>query len=384
VKRPVALLLAAGLALPLPAETTPPSAQDVLIEGGLTDLYNLQYAAARKKFTQLSEKFPDQPLGAYALAMALWWELTNEFDEQNDALEKEFLATVDRAVSQSTAALPRDDDGSALLCLGGALGLRGRWDAIQGHWIKAYRDGKRAFNAQRDAIKKNPHLYDAYLGVGIFHYYTATLPAVVKVLARFIFGGNKAEGLAEIRLAMTKGKFSRTAARLFLAGITLNNEKDPAGALALVRDGRKEYPRSSFFHFLELLMLEGAGDWPALKEGAEDYIAKTETKDPFYSPNHLHRGYYMRANSRLGAGDPTGALEEYDALLARFTVEDRWMTLALLHRGMAHDALGKREEALKNYRAVLTRRDVWELHNQARTLIRKPYRPPPPPTGRSG
>jgi hypothetical protein len=121
-----------------------------------------------------------------------------------------------------------DPTGEIRLCLGGALGLKGRWDAIQGHWLAAYKNGKKAFDVQDEAIKSNPELYDAYLGVGIFHYYVAVLPAAVKIFARMIFGGSKAQGLREINLAKDKGRFSRTAALLFLVNLHVNNEKDPA------------------------------------------------------------------------------------------------------------------------------------------------------------
>jgi hypothetical protein len=60
------------------------------------------------------------------------------------------------------------------------MGLLARWEAITGHWHAAYRHGRQAFKAQQKAIEINPAQYDAYLGVGIFHYYTATLPAGVK------------------------------------------------------------------------------------------------------------------------------------------------------------------------------------------------------------
>ncbi len=353
-----------------------------MIDDALVALYNLDYPGSKAAFQKLSELYPDHPIGRYGLTTALWWELTNEYDEKNDALEKEFLVEADRTIEMTRSMVKRGDpSGVGRLCLGGSLGLKARWDAIQGHWLAAYRNGKKAYDLQTEAARINPELYDAYLGPGIFHYYVAVLPSTVKVFARMVFGGSKAQGLEEIRLAMDKGRFSKTAALLFLVNITANNEKDPGAALVLLRDGRKQFPDSPFFHFIELLLLEEARDWNGLEAGATDFLARVHDQHPHYGPRFEHRGLFALANSELGKGETERALARYSRILANFTFEDRWITLTYLNRGKALDLLGRREDALADYRAVLKRRDVWQLHDKAKALIRRAYTPPPPASG---
>lgn len=351
---------------------------DALIEKGLTEIYNLDYAAAREAFETLQTRFPEHPIGRYGLATTLWWELTNDYDENNPALEQEFLAAADRAIAQSRGLLKSGtgDTNAARLCLGGALGLKARWSAIEGQWLKAYREGKQAFDIQEDALKRDPTMYDAYLGVGIFHYYVAVLPAAVKILARFIFGGSKEQGLREINLAKDKGQFSRTAALLFLVNIYVNNEKDPHTALALLREGRREFPDSPFFHFTELLLLDEARDGTALRAGAEDFLKRVKDHAPHYDERREHMGLFALANSHQIDGDQNRALEIYNDVLSRFPKEDRWITLSYLRRGMSQDLLGRRDLALADYRTVLKRRNVWGLHDRAKALIRRPYQAP--------
>ncbi|MGQ0645897.1 MAG: tetratricopeptide repeat protein [Elusimicrobiota bacterium] len=346
-----------------------------LLQAGLDALYNLDYAESRRQFQAVIARHPEDAVGHYAMATAIWWELTNEFDEKNDALEKDFVAAVDGAVETAKKAIEAGDpQGEAHLSLGGALGLRSRWDAIQSRWVRAYFNGKGAYNAQKKALDLNPELYDAYLGVGIFHYYTATLPSVIKVLAKLVrLRGDKERGLREIRLAMEKGFFSRTAAKLFLVGIYGNREKKPLEALALVRESRREYPRSSFFHFLEMLTLENAAQWETLRREALDYIARVEGGDPSYRAHYLHRGRYAEGNSYLGEGRAEEALKIYEDVLRRFSHDDRWISFTYLNRGKALDLLGRREEALESYREVLKRRDVWELHDKTKDLMAKPF-----------
>lgn len=359
------------------------AAVDTLIDTGLEAMYNLDYARSRAAFDELATRFPQNPIGPYGRATILWWELTNEYDEQNDALEKEFLAAVQDTVVK-TRALAKNGDPTGLirLCGGGALGLKGRWDAIGGHWLAAYRAGKQAYNLQSAAIKANPAMYDAYLGPGIFHYMVATLPAAAKVIGRMMFGGSKEQGLQEIRLTMEKGRFAKTAARLFLVNIYVNNEKDPAAALALLREGRAAYPQSPFFHYVELLILEEAKDWPALEAGAKDYLAKIHAGAPHYSPRFEHMGLFALANAHRGAGRLEDALALYSRVVTRPARDDRWVSLAYLNRGKTFDLLGRREDALADYRTVLKRRDVWQLHDKARDRVRRPHAPDDAPRRR--
>lgn len=366
----LALLLSTSL---VHADAAAPS-QDVLIEEGLRALYYLDYAGAKDRFRALQERFPEDPLGDYAAATALWWELTNEFDESNPALEKEFLTAADRAAESARARIASagDPDGNAHLCLGGALGLTARWEAIGGEWLAAYRHGRQAFKAQEEAIRLNPKMYDAYLGVGIFHYYTATLPAVVKVLAKMMFGGNKQQGLDEIRTAMEKGRFSRTAARLFMVGLLVNTEKKPEEALALVREGRRQHEGSPFFHLIEMMVLEEAKKWDELEAQAKDFLAKVDRGEPFYDKKYAHRALFCLGNAALGRGRPEDAVPIYDRVLAEHKTEDRWVTWTLLNRGRAHDRLLEREAAKEDYRAVLARRNVWGFHERAKGHLKEP------------
>jgi hypothetical protein len=81
----------------------------------------------------------------------------------------------------------------------------------------------------------------------------------------------------------------------------------------------------------------------------------------------------MLANSYRIEGAHTEAVARYGAIIAEVDSDDRWMTMVYLNRGKSHDMMGQRDNALKDYRAVLKRRDVWQMHDQAEKYIKKPY-----------
>jgi tetratricopeptide (TPR) repeat protein len=76
----------------------------------------------------------------------------------------------------------------------------------------------------------------------------------------------------------------------------------------------------------------------------------------------------------LGRGDARRAIEIYDGILAQYPLEDRWLTMTFLNRGRAHDRLGEREKAIADYNEVLKRRNVWQLHDKAKALLKTPDR----------
>jgi tetratricopeptide (TPR) repeat protein len=73
--------------------------------------------------------------------------------------------------------------------------------------------------------------------------------------------------------------------------------------------------------------------------------------------------------------DHTGAIEQYDAVKRWPKSEPELVSLAHLHTGEAFDALGKREQALAEYQAVLKRENVFGSHKLASMYLKKAYAP---------
>ena len=132
----------------------------------------------------------------------------------------------------------------AYLYEGGAEGLKGRWLVTQKVWVKAYFRGKSGNHFLRKAVELDPELYDAYMGLGIYDYFTDTLPGVQGVLAYLFIHGDKDHGLKELQLAIDKGQRARVEAMVFLTEIYMAEEKTPEKAFPLAEALHKEFPRA--------------------------------------------------------------------------------------------------------------------------------------------
>jgi tetratricopeptide (TPR) repeat protein len=140
--------------------------------------------------------------------------------------------------------------------------------------------------------------------------------------------------------------------------------------------GAKSIPIVPFFQFVELLVLEEAREWDALETGATDFLARIQSGSPPLRPDTLNTaGLFALANSYLGKRETDKALSLYNRIIKDFPYEDRWISMSYLNRGKTYDLMGRREEALADYRVVLKRRDVWQLHDKAKALTRRPFRP---------
>ena len=139
---------------------------------------------------------------------------------------------MDAAIEVGEAAIDRNpDDLSARFFVGGAYGYKARYLALQEKWWPAYRTGRRGVKQLEEVVKRDPDFADAYLGLGIYHYYSDVLPGVLQFLGTFVgVNGDRERGLRE------------TISINLLAGIEETNEPVPYATLCLVANGLDRNP----------------------------------------------------------------------------------------------------------------------------------------------
>ncbi|HMB69802.1 MAG TPA: hypothetical protein VKU85_10840, partial [bacterium] len=277
-------LLAFG-ALPAPASAAdspllPPAAMAVAREG-LEHLYHARLHEAADSFERLRTLAPGSPAADFLLGGIQWHVVTTGpqgFTAGGEA-ERRFFAHMDDAIAAGERQLENDgDDVAAHFFLGGAFGYKARYLAMQEKWWDAYRNGRRGVSHLEEAVELAPDLEDAYLGLGIFHYYADVLPSVLKFLAGFVgMGGDRERGLEEIRRATRGGHLVNVEARFFLAEILTTFEDDHWTAYGIARSLREQYPEHDLFAWMYARTLdalhrggESAAEWRALREGERD------------------------------------------------------------------------------------------------------------------
>ena len=231
---------------------------DMLLDGDLD--------SASEVFRQIQRADPQSPLGYLLEADALWWRIyystANLIDPDVFAAtdlpttpyDAHFEDLVSLTISKAEARIHANQDVARnYLYAGMAYALRARLAGLRDRDLPTARAGKKMRSFLLLALRSDPQLTDAYLGIGIYNYFVDTLSAIVKILAWFIRlpGGSREEGLRQLRLAAEKGELARGEAMFYLAkDFSRGNERQYERSMQLFREMARQYPHNPLWPML--------------------------------------------------------------------------------------------------------------------------------------
>ena len=345
---------------------------------GLDRLYSMDFPAADARFAEVERHFPGHPAGPLLSALVPWWRLL--IDPEDKSLDAAFLAHIDRSLDLSKRRLKKNrDDADGLFFEAGASAFRARLLTFRQSWMRAGLDGRRALKNMRRLAKRDPGNDDLAFGVGLFDYLVEAVPQRyrwLKPVARLFPKGDKARGLAELRRAADRGRFAKVEARYALFQILDQFEGDLGRASAELSQLRREYPTNSLFHVAEGRMYARWGRWAEAGVILQEVAERQVDGAPGYSGAVAQEALYWLARVEMGQRRYDGALEYLDRLeflAAERTYDAYYQAVGRLRRGMAYDALGRRQEALRCYREVLAMKSVGDARDRAKEFVARPF-----------
>jgi len=328
----------------------------------------------------LVREYPEHPAGHFFLAMVEWWRILITFDDEHR--DEGFYRMLEDVIDLCDKRLDRDPrDVSALFFKGGAMGFRGRLLANRGSWLSAANDGISALPIVRKAYELDPGNKDILLGIGIYNYYAEVIPdryPLVKPLLFFFPGGDREEGLRQLRDASENGVYARVEATYFLLQNNYLFEKDFRTALALAASLYERYPMNPVFHrylgrcYISLGRLNDAASiFAAVAERYTEGLPGYDTfdgREAFYylGRYHFFRAEYTEAREMFSRSDMLSRKVDKDG-------PSGFRAMAILHLGMISDVEGKRDEARQYYRIVLAMDEYQRSHRDAELYLRTPY-----------
>jgi Tetratricopeptide repeat len=235
---------------------------------GFHQLYDLNFTGAHNIFASWQLAHPDDPRGAACEAAGLLFSelnrlgvLEGQFYEDDHAfaarkklapdplVRDRFNAALERAENLARANLarnPRDHD--ALFAMTLASGLRADYAAlVEKHSLASLRYTRQATDWASQLLAVDPTCYDAHLATGISQYLVGSVAAPVRWILRLGgVSGDKAQGIAELRLTAEHGRYLAPFARILLA-IAYVREKDTAQARQVLASLRDQFPGNPLF-----------------------------------------------------------------------------------------------------------------------------------------
>ncbi|MCZ6818631.1 MAG: tetratricopeptide repeat protein [Calditrichaeota bacterium] len=320
---------------------------------GMDLAYNLRFEQATSLFDQLIQLDPQNPNGYLLQAVNSYYRY--QLGENSAVHAKNFLNLAEEAIVAARRQLAKKEHAlDAMFCLGTAHMYIAAYHTWESNWLRAYWYGKEGINYLKRVVDKDATYFDAYLGLGLYHYYADVLPRFAKAVT-FVLGidSDKRKGLAELELAAEQGTYSRAEALLFLGSIHLYIEKDYQKSLTYFKKLAELYPENGSY-----LMLLGES-YQKIGENEKAIATLTqlvrEEKTSRF-PVLVVSSYFRLGNLYYNTRNLPKAVENYQRSLqfaSGSTGNVGWVfALANLNIGRSYDLLGRRREALKYYRKV--------------------------------
>ncbi len=377
-----------------------------LRRSGLDALYNLDYEKARKDFAEMARLYPNYAGGPMFLASRLCFKTLYESrrlqaslynsdsfytrgdDKVDSRIVAEFRSLTREAKRLADARLKTNPkDIEAIDYLAGTAGLKASFEeAVERRHFAAIKDGSEAVDRHREVLKLDPNYIDAEITIGLYDYVVGSLPPLQKILAGITgHRGSKKRGLATLERVAKQGRWANDDAKSLLI-LLYKREQRVANALAMARDLSAKYPRNYLFRLetgdalVSLAVQQRKAGNPAEAAKLEQEAFKTfddllrdrtvrETVSKALDLVHFKYGEVL-----LAAGNGDRAASEFLSVTKIEKAEPTLVTMSHLNAARAYDLAGKRNDAMNQYKQVLTRPDIFDAHDEAKKGMREPYK----------
>jgi len=237
------------------------------------------------------ESAPQNPLGYTVEAEGMWWKIYCESCEikwgmvdawsgGKGAAGDAYLALAGKVIKLANERLAKSDTAEMHLYAGIGWAMEARLYGLRGDHRKTAHAGVQARAECLRALRLDPGMADAEVGLGLYNYYVDTLSPMLKVLRFFmgIPGGNRQEGFRQLQDGISRGVLLPVDARFYLAKDLRTYDHQYQQALTFAEPLAARFPNNPIFLLLagnlnaELSRDQAASSYfrAALKSSAPD------------------------------------------------------------------------------------------------------------------
>jgi hypothetical protein len=188
----------------------------------------------------------------YCQACEIKWNMIDAWKRPRLATDDAYLALADKARNLAEAQIARGDSAEMELYAGLAWLLRARLLGLLDDRRGTAQAGVEARARMLRCLELDPQMADAYMGLGLYNYYVNALSAFAKILRFFmgIPGGDRQEGLRQLRVATQQGVLTAVEARFYLAKNLRTYDRDYVASIEVMNPLVAEFPQNPIFRLL--------------------------------------------------------------------------------------------------------------------------------------
>lgn len=313
-----------------------------LIDRGKEEIYHFRLDSAITVFRQVQQEYPLLPHGYFyeSYVTAIYYSQ----DRTNSYLDSLLQRSIRLAIEKGE--FYRNNGGNqaeAAYYLGVSHGVLGIYHVINSNYFKGYIHGRRGKNFLEETVKIDSSYYDAYLGLGIFHYYVDLLPGVIKFFAGILgFHGNREQGMKEILITAHQGRFFKVEGDFTYAVMRYFLEGSYSNSLITLQRLYKLYPENPAlslligYHYRRFGQIDQAEKY--FNSVSESYIEKL--------PQIIVMKYYNLGVCYYRLNDFDQAEKFFDRLLDTSLRKSQYYQSAIaFYKGMLNGILTKQSAA---------------------------------------
>jgi tetratricopeptide (TPR) repeat protein len=332
------------------------------ILAGVDAFYAMRYDDAIKIYDNLITKYPADPTGYFFRSQIFLWRYLFDYSEPDF---KRFVVACDKSIVIAEEALNTNpNNNNARTIIGAIYGFRAMANFRAENFVKAALDGRSCYSYLSEALKRDPKQYDAYFGMGAFHFGIAVMPSTVRFASNFAgLKGDRQGGLREISIAAEKSLFSRNDAKIFLAFIEVYFNKDYGKGFKYLQDLVQKYPTN-----IPVLYTMG---------NVESFLKKMNYANEYYKKvlqlaDTNFKVLTTIANYRMG--EAYFRLNDFEKARPAFQkyfktrYERSFRGIAFYRLSLIYELSGNRAEAVKGYQKCL---EVAPFEPEDKYAIRK-------------
>jgi tetratricopeptide (TPR) repeat protein len=355
--------------------------------------YNLDFDAALKLDEQIAQQHPDDPMAwNYVLTTLVFRELYHQdLLDTTYYAHNSFLATKrDVDIPQATRSQidsltnkaihlcdvelkANPNDANAYFARGYAKGMHASFITLADHsFAAAARQGYSARNDSESALHIDPQYADANMAIGIQKFAVASLPRWVRLVVGIMgVGGNKEQGIADLKEAIAHGVVTPIESRTILSLFLRHDGRYPE-ALAVQRGLADQYPHDYLYSLEVANLLKDEGHGLEAIAAYKQVIADAQKPGYFTDPS-LQLAWFGLADTQRGYNQIQAAAASYTQAAAQPNSSDWLRKRADLAAGQMDDLLHDRPQAIHMYQLTLAPGGDQTQASQAQKYLATPF-----------
>lgn len=305
--------------------------QNQILDSAMQAMHDLNYDQSLEIFNQMEDNIY-APIGKLLVE---WYQMMGLYGNE---FNKKILSDKCTDLSEFYKEKLKNDSKNPDLnfCMALAIGFKSRIIISDKSTFFVMLNGVNSLKYLRRVDKYSIDNPDLKFCQGVFDYYTAEYPGILKSFARLLLNtsGDRSIGVNKIEAAAAGDGFLKYDANFMLAFIHLYIENKPEKAKSSIDFLTMNFPNNPNYHFLSTLYYIQMKNIKAAEYNFDIYMRSINPKNPYYKNEFNNRTDFLKAMIAVNKSDFITAEKYFKSFAEHYILElEHLRAIALLEEG---------------------------------------------------